>query len=314
MHIEIEVPRPVLTLLLIAGVIAAIVWAQSDAPVRASVKADTNARVMEDVPDAVGASAPSGGNQEPRQAQVQEAESSIRDVRVEQEIRARKEELLRYQLSALEEERRSRGTIDEESEEEFRDAVRALTTLLQDDREAEQYLLTSLHQLWEAEGVAETLGNGRVGTFAKPVHLFVPVPFKGITARFMDAAYRKFWHFDHKGTDFRAAQGTTVVAVDDGVVAKTLDAGMGFSYVVIQHDWGTTLYGHVSKILVEEGQEVRAGDEIALSGGMPGTDGAGPFTDGPHLHVEMRIKGELVDILDYMQLPEIMEEDAASAQ
>ena len=63
-----------------------------------------------------------------------------------------------------------------------------------------------------------------------------------------------------------------------------------------------TLYGHVSDIMVMDGQSVKAGDVIGLSGGTPGTKGAGLYTTGPHLHFEILKDGVHVDPLEYMNL------------
>jgi murein DD-endopeptidase MepM/ murein hydrolase activator NlpD len=92
-----------------------------------------------------------------------------------------------------------------------------------------------------------------------------------------------------------------VAAAADGVIAKVSDNGMGFSSLVIRHEGGfATLYGHVSGFLVQEGQHVRAGDPVALSGGQPGTKGAGKMTTGSHLHFEVTKSGIHVDPLTYL--------------
>lgn len=93
----------------------------------------------------------------------------------------------------------------------------------------------------------------------------------------------------HSGTDFRAAQGTPVLATADGVVESAGRNG-GYGQVVdIRHDNGiSTRYAHMSEILVKEGQTVHAGDVI----GRAGSSGR---STGPHLHYETRINGEPVD-------------------
>ncbi len=89
----------------------------------------------------------------------------------------------------------------------------------------------------------------------------------------------------HSGVDFRAAVGTPVYAVADGVVIGTGDTdadcpGISFGkWVLIEHDVGlSTTSGHLSKIKVRKGQHVKKGDIIGYSGNTG-------HTTGPHLHL-----------------------------
>ncbi|HEX8686933.1 MAG TPA: M23 family metallopeptidase, partial [Pyrinomonadaceae bacterium] len=90
----------------------------------------------------------------------------------------------------------------------------------------------------------------------------------------------------HPGQDIAAARGTPVFAPADG---RVVEAGWKNGYgqtVVIDHGNGlTTRYGHLSKIEVSAGQELRRGDEL----GQVGSTGR---STGPHLHYEVRV-GEL---------------------
>jgi murein DD-endopeptidase MepM/ murein hydrolase activator NlpD len=84
-------------------------------------------------------------------------------------------------------------------------------------------------------------------------------------------------------------------------VAKVSLNGLGYSYIAIDHADGVqTIYGHVSGSLVQEGDKVRMGSPIGLSGGRPGSEGAGLLTTGPHLHFAVRQDGVLVDPLQYL--------------
>jgi murein DD-endopeptidase MepM/ murein hydrolase activator NlpD len=90
----------------------------------------------------------------------------------------------------------------------------------------------------------------------------------------------------HHGTDLKLSTGDPVFNVFDGIVRmKSYDRnGYGY-YVLVRHRNGLeTLYGHLSKISVEIGQEIRAGEVLGL-GGSTGR------STGPHLHFEIRYQG-----------------------
>lgn len=128
-------------------------------------------------------------------------------------------------------------------------------------------------------------------------------PARGITAFFRDESYRKALGISHNAIDIRLPQGSKVQSAADGVVTKVADNGFAYSYVIIAHaDKLMTLYGHLSEIFVEEGEIVRQGQTIGLSGGIPGTKGAGWLTTGAHLHLEVFNNFQYVDPLDYLPL------------
>ena len=92
----------------------------------------------------------------------------------------------------------------------------------------------------------------------------------------------------HSGIDFPADEGTRVFAVLGGTVATVYgnhpDAG---TFVEIDHGNGYwTRYLHLSAVNVAKGQQVKMGDVVGLSGGMPGKPHSGRST-GPHLHFEI---------------------------
>lgn len=94
------------------------------------------------------------------------------------------------------------------------------------------------------------------------------------------------WGRQHKGLDIKVYIGDTIRAAFDGKVRIVKYEGRGYGkYVVIRHQNGLeTIYAHMSKQLVREDQEVRAGDPIGL-GGNTGR------STGSHLHFETRLCG-----------------------
>ncbi len=97
----------------------------------------------------------------------------------------------------------------------------------------------------------------------------------------------------HLGVDFRADEGTPVVAAEHGVVTLAEPLPLGGQTVVVDHGGGVfTTYLHLSAIAVRAGQPVRAGDLL----GRVGSTG---LSTGPHLHWGLRVHGVLVDPLEW---------------
>lgn len=98
----------------------------------------------------------------------------------------------------------------------------------------------------------------------------------------------------HKGIDWATPVGTAVMASCTGTVTRA-GWGSGYGYVVyINHaDGRQTRYGHLSKVLVKQGQTVTQGQKIALSGNTG-------VSTGPHVHFEILINGVQVNPFDYL--------------
>ena len=109
----------------------------------------------------------------------------------------------------------------------------------------------------------------------------MPTPSRVLTSNFGAR-----WGRQHKGLDIKVYIGDTIRAAFSGKVRVVRYEGRGYGkYVVIRHDNGLeTYYAHMSKQLVVEDQEVRAGDPIGL-GGNTGR------STGSHLHFETRLCG-----------------------
>lgn len=89
------------------------------------------------------------------------------------------------------------------------------------------------------------------------------------------------WGSMHYGIDIANAIGTPIYATTDGVVISSGPASGFGLWVRVKHDDGMiSVYGHINESLVDEGQRVRAGDQIATMGNR------GQST-GPHLHFEI---------------------------
>ena len=100
----------------------------------------------------------------------------------------------------------------------------------------------------------------------------------------------------HFGLDFRVPTGTPVAAMNDGTVLLARPLYFEGNFVVLDHVQGLlTLYLHLSEFKVKEGDQVKRGQIVGLSGGT------GRAT-GPHLHVAVRWQGIYLDPASLMRL------------
>ncbi len=98
----------------------------------------------------------------------------------------------------------------------------------------------------------------------------------------------------HPGMDFAAPQGTEIYATGDGTIERADATAQGYgNHIVIDHGYGyKTLYGHMSKMAVKEGQQVKRGQLI----GYVGSTG---LSTAPHVHYEVRKNEEIVNPINF---------------
>ncbi len=114
-------------------------------------------------------------------------------------------------------------------------------------------------------------------------------PARGLISSHFDATIK------HYGIDIAANPNESVLAVLDGTVilsAYTAETG----YVIeVQHNQNfVSIYKHCASLLKKEGEQVKAGEALALVGNT------GTLTTGPHLHFELWQKGRPVNPETYI--------------
>lgn len=128
------------------------------------------------------------------------------------------------------------------------------------------------------------------GSFTAPADAAISDVF-GSQRIFNGEAQRPHW-----GLDFRVPTGTPVAAMNQGTVLLARFLYFEGNCVVIDHGQGLlTLYFHLSEFKVKEGDQVKRGQIVGLSGGT------GRAT-GPHLHVAVRWQGTYLDPARLMRL------------
>jgi murein DD-endopeptidase MepM/ murein hydrolase activator NlpD len=184
----------------------------------------------------------------------------------------------------------------QDSENEYR-------TLMSEIRSEQQDIVNQVAQLQdEVQRKLDASGDVLLGetAFSWPVH------HARVTTLFHDPTF-PFTHIvgPHAGMDLAVPQGTAIETAAPGYVARVYKGQDYGYYVMIIHANGfATLYAHMSRIDVEVDQYVGRGQVIGLTGGRPGTSGAG-FSTGPHLHFEVRLNGIPVNPLAYLDLDQL---------
>ena len=98
----------------------------------------------------------------------------------------------------------------------------------------------------------------------------------------------------HKGTDFKAATGTPVMAINTGKVIYAQNLGIYGNTIAVDHGLGIlSFYMHLSQIEVNVGDTVARGQPIGLSGDTG-------YAVGPHLHLTIRVRGISIDPMTFL--------------
>ena len=115
----------------------------------------------------------------------------------------------------------------------------------------------------------------------------MPINNRIVTSKY---GYRRRFRRQHQGLDIDANLGDTIRAAFDGKVRMATFQRRGYgNLVVLRHPNGLeTVYGHMTRLLVKELQNVKAGDAIGLAGNTGRSYGV-------HLHFETRFLGEYID-------------------
>ncbi len=134
-----------------------------------------------------------------------------------------------------------------------------------------------------------------------------PLEFSRITSGFAQRFHPilQSWRA-HNGIDYSAPTGTPVRVVGDGVVTLAGRQNGYGNVVEVQHAQGrSTLYAHLSRIDVRQGQRIEQGQTI-------GAVGATGWATGPHLHFELKVNGQLHDPMTIARASESVHIDSTA--
>jgi murein DD-endopeptidase MepM/ murein hydrolase activator NlpD len=94
--------------------------------------------------------------------------------------------------------------------------------------------------------------------------------------------YHKYGVVGHDGLDYALPMRTPVLAVDEGTIVRAQEKGDYGTTIIIQHSWGRSYYGHLSKMDKKQGEKIKKGQQLGLSGNTG-------LSTGPHLHFGVKL-------------------------
>lgn len=235
------------------------------------------------------------------------------------------------ELAQLQRENEELRTVNESVEQSVRTLQHQLAQY--EDRTKELAIVAGLESMLQTDGEVSTRGSGIGGTDPADSYRGTPYDLSLVEARSLDLeetldrveeklgerlehisatpaikpvrgiftsgfGYRldpiKGHRTYHRGVDISAPAGKEVLATADGIVTRAGPVGGLGRAVYLAHGFGfATRYGHMSKILVSPGQEVKRGDVL----GLVGTTGR---STGYHLHYEVLVDNKQVNPLIYI--------------
>ncbi len=235
------------------------------------------------------------------QTQINAREATFRSLRADLEVRQAVEQAILEK--ARQEAAEARAAAEAAAREQAAAEAQAAAQAAQKKAVSSDPLLASLDN--QVAGLIQKLRLGAALSPQPKQVLSIPLPKDGpgapsrwplrgeITSPFGYRVFRGAPDY-HTGMDIEAEMQTDVRVTQAGsVVFAGWQTGYGWC-IEVGHGRGySTLYGHLSRINVEVGDKVAAGDVIGLSGS------SGNST-GPHLHYEIRLNGKAVDPSGYL--------------
>jgi len=146
------------------------------------------------------------------------------------------------------------------------------------------------HEKKELKGIWQSASDYRLwdSAFQLPIESGITSSFGN--QRMFNGQLKSF----HRGTDFRAPVGKSIMAANTGTVKLAKELFYSGNIVIIDHGTGIfSLYAHLSRIDVVAGQYIEKGQQIGLSG-------ATGRVNGPHLHWGIKVNGTYVDPLQFL--------------